>query len=89
MIEILTSTSTVEQAANQLFYYQNTTNQVQIIRLVQGTPQNFEKTIFPTERVLFYSTLDAILNVYNSTTAGLVLLQQVPCSQLQVIETTP
>lgn len=86
MMEMLTSPPPVEKAANPLFHYQNKTGKVQIIRLVQGTTQTFEKTIFPQERVLFYSTLDGILNVYNSATVGLVLVNRVPCSQLQAVE---
>lgn len=86
MMEMLTSPPPVEKAANLLFYYQNKTGKVQMIRLVQGTTHTFEKTIFPQERVLFYSSLDAILNVYNSTTAGLVLINRVPCSQLPAVE---
>ncbi|GAB4367995.1 MAG: hypothetical protein Kow00121_06720 [Elainellaceae cyanobacterium] len=50
-------------------------------------PQWFEKVVFPGEQVLFYSTLDASLDIYTSTIAGLTLIDRVPCSQLQVLET--
>ena len=86
-METLTSTPTLEKSVNQLFYYQNKTNQIQIIQLTPSVPLGFEMTIFPEERVLFYSTLDATLNIYHGTTEGVVLVDQVPCSQLQIAET--
>ena len=86
-METLTSTPTIEKSANPLFYYQNKTNKIQIIKLTPSIPLGFEKTVFPEERVLFYSTLDATLKIYNSTTEGLILVTQVPCSQLQIAET--
>ena len=86
-MEILTSTPTLEKSANQLFYYQNKTNQIQIIQLTPSIPPGFEKTIFPEERLLFYSSLDATLTIYHSTTEGRILVEKVPCSQLQIAET--
>lgn len=86
-METLTSTSTVEKSVHTLFYYQNKTNQIQIIQLTPSIPQCFEKTIFPEERVLFYSSLDATLNIYYSTTEGFILVERVPCTQLQGVET--
>lgn len=87
LMKTLTSTPTVEKSINQLFYYQNKSNKIQIIKLTPSIPQGFEKTIFPEERVLFYSSLDATLNIYHSTTEGLILVERVPCSQLQIAET--
>ncbi|HEY9669236.1 MAG TPA: DUF1830 domain-containing protein [Coleofasciculaceae cyanobacterium] len=87
MIEMLAANLDVDKAANKLFYYQNTTNRIQIIRVAQAIPRPFEKAVFPGERVLFYSRLEAVLDVYHSTTAGLVVVDRVSCSQLQVLET--
>ena len=87
MIETLASDLAVDNATHKLFYYQNTTNQIQIIRVAQAIPRPFEKAVFPSERVLFYSRLEAILDVYHSSTAGLVVVDRVSCSQLQVLET--
>lgn len=87
LMETLTSNPTVEKSDNTLFYYQNKTNQIQIIQLTPSIPGGFEKTIFPDERVLFYSSLDATLNIYHGTTEGLILVERVPCSQLQGVET--
>lgn len=87
LMETLTSTPTIEKSVNQLFYYQNKTNKIQIIKLTPISSQSFEKTIFPEERVLFYSTIDATLNIYHGTTEGLILVEKVPCSQLQIAET--
>ena len=87
MIQMLASDLTVDKAANKLFYYQNSTNRIQVIRVAQAIPKPFEKAIFPGERLLFYSKLEGVLDVYHSTTAGLVIVDRISCSQLQVLET--
>lgn len=87
MIEISTPTLGLNQVTTNLFYYQNSTDRIQIIRVEQAIFQPFEKVIFPGEQTLFYSTSKASLDVYIGTSTGLTLVNRVPCSQLQVFET--
>lgn len=87
MIEISTPALAVNRVTTNLFYYRNTTGRIQIIRVDQAMPQQFEKVVFPGERMLFYASSKASLDIYTSTTAGLMLVGRVPCSQLQVLDT--
>ncbi|HEY9853533.1 MAG TPA: DUF1830 domain-containing protein [Leptolyngbyaceae cyanobacterium] len=87
MLQIPTNTPTDHWTTENLCYYHNTTDRIQIVRITQSIPQRFEKVLFPKERVFFYSTLEASLDIYTSTTTSLALVDRVPCSQLQVIET--
>jgi hypothetical protein len=73
-------------ATASLCHYQNLTNQIQIIQVAQAVPQRFEKVVFPRERVLFYATSEASLGIYSSTVVELTLIEQIPCTQLQVTE---
>jgi hypothetical protein len=97
VIETLTSTTstpTANQPANQtvspvaknLFHYRNETGQIQIIWLDRSLPHRFEKVVFPGEQLLFYATSETVLNIHTQTATALTLIEQVSCSQLQVLE---
>ncbi len=87
MVEPSNASLAVKQAATHLFYYQNVTSQIQIVRVDRAIPRRVEKVVFPGERMLFYSISEASLNIHTNTTAGLTLVSHVLCSQLQVVET--
>lgn len=87
MIETVTPAIACKQEAVNLFYYRNTTSQIQVIRVDRVVSQWVEKVVFPGEQMLFYSIPEAWFDVYNSTRTGLTLVRRIPCSQLQVLET--
>jgi len=80
------SSLAVYQATAGLFYYWNTTSQIQVIKVEQKMPQRIEKVVFPGERILFYSTAEAFLDIHTPTSTHLSLLKRIPCSQLKVLE---
>lgn len=89
VIEISTPALAVNQATTRLFYYRNVTSQVQIIRLDRVTSEQLEKVVFPGEQLLFHSTAEAFLEVCTNKAPSFTLIEQIPCSQLQVIEKEP
>lgn len=74
-------------AETNLFYYRNVSSRIQIIRIAQTTPPRFEKIVFPGEQLLFAAAPTALLEICTGMTAELTLVHQIPCSQLQVVET--
>lgn len=86
MLERPTSALATDTASIALYYYKNDTSQVQIIRVVPENPQRFEKVVFPGEQFLFYATPDSKLNIYTSATAGLAIINQIPCAELPILE---
>ncbi len=86
MIGTSVATPALNSDSTQLFYYRNTTSQVQIVRLDQVLPR-FEKVVFPGERLLFYATSMAFLDIYTSPTPDLMLTDRISCAQLLTIET--
>ncbi|MBD2464684.1 DUF1830 domain-containing protein [Oscillatoria sp. FACHB-1407] len=87
MIELLNPDRTLNCTTTRLFYYRNTTNQIQIMRVEQTMPQRFEKVVFPGEQVLFYATSAAFLDIYVNGITSLNRVKQIPCTELQIIET--
>jgi hypothetical protein len=72
-----------------LCYYTNVTNQVQILRIRNIPDWFYERVIFPKERLLMTTPAQALLEVYQGTPTGELLLAQVPCSHLEVSEGHP
>ncbi len=70
-----------------LCYYANTTTTLQRAFLSGVTRQDFERVIFPQQRILFEANSDACLEVHTCSAAGETTVHQIPCAQLQVHQT--
>lgn len=66
--------------------YVNGTSKIQIARITNIANWYFEQTIFPGQRFLFESVLEAELEVYESSETGKVICSRIPCNYLQVQE---
>lgn len=73
-----------------LCYYTNPTHSIQIVRVTNSKNLNFEKVIFPQQRILFETTSEGQLEIYTSQIGEQKIAQIIPCQNLQVeLETIP
>ena len=89
MQKFLTETQTLNSLSYQgscriLCYYKNTTNQIQIARILNITNWYFEKVVFPGEQLLFEAVPEAELEIHTTTQVGATLSEKILCSRLQV-----
>ena len=75
------------KSSNQILCcYANVTNQIQMIRLTNTTKFNFERIIFPGQRLMFESIINAQMKIYTLTTSTPILLDKINCKWLRVDE---
>lgn len=61
---LLTCPATERSTLKILCYYTNSTPKIQLIRVLDGHNCNYEKVVFPQQRILFATTLEGRLEVY-------------------------
>lgn len=66
--------------------YVNSTSTVQIARITNIPNWYFERVVFPSQRLLFESPLEAQLEIYTSVTPSGILLEKLLCKRLRVNE---
>lgn len=66
--------------------YANTTNQLQIIRIVDSSKCYFERVVFPRERLLFEAQPDAELEVHTNYHGRAILVKKILSLNLKVDE---
>lgn len=69
-----------------LCYYGNFTSKIQIARIKNIPNLNFERVVFPGDRLLFEAQPEAQLEVYISRTGSEILLNKISCDRLRVKE---
>lgn len=70
-----------------LCFHINTTNQVQIIRITNISALQFERVVFPGQRLMFEAVPDAKLEICTSEKNSTTISYLIPCQQLRVLET--
>lgn len=78
--------SSNKNSSQILCCYVNFTNQIQVARIINIANCNFERIIFPGQRLMFESAINAQLEIYTSTTSELILLDKITCKWLRVNE---
>ncbi len=61
---LLTCPATERSTAKMLCCYTNSTRNIQLIRVLDSQNCNYEKVVFPQQRILFETILDGRLEVY-------------------------
>ena len=74
--------SIVETATPVLCYYTNTRDRVQVIRLDDGSDRNWQRVVFPRERLMFDALATAVLEVYEGGEDGDRLFERLDCREL-------
>ncbi|WP_448561934.1 DUF1830 domain-containing protein [Trichothermofontia sp.] len=67
-----------------LCYYTNQTQQLQVIKITDKPELNFERVIFPGQRLMFQAPPTSQLQVYSRTAVATLNREMIPCEQLQV-----
>jgi hypothetical protein len=83
LLSLLTTASSSKESNQILCYYINETNDVQIVRMMNGVACNFERIVFAEERILFRALSEAHLEVYSFLTYG-AQSSKVDCRSLRV-----
>lgn len=68
--------------------YINRTFQLQIIKIFNLNNGDFERVIFPGQRVLFYAEPEDELEIYSGELDKTICLAKYPCIELQIDEAT-
>ncbi|WP_026100860.1 DUF1830 domain-containing protein [Synechococcus sp. PCC 7336] len=66
----------------RLCYYFNASDRVQVAKLSSGSHRDWEKVVFPCDRILFDAPEDALLEVYASNDRQAVLTHRLSCREL-------
>jgi hypothetical protein len=84
MTQILNSIPT--GCSNPIFCcYVNTTNQIQVARISNIPSWYFERVVFPGQRLLFETPIEASLEIHTGT-ASAILADRIACQGLQVFK---
>jgi len=80
------NSSNLEAQFNQsICVYRNETEFVQIIRIAQPNTNFFERVVFPNQCIQFAAPIDALLEIYECVSSGLIHADTIPCSQIAVV----
>lgn len=88
MQDTKTSLLPSEQSERILCFYANNTSQIQIVRIINIPNWEFERVIFPGQRLLFESVLEAQLQIYTCITGKAIFLNEITCNYLSVTNPT-
>jgi hypothetical protein len=77
-----------ETIAKILCYYTNSTDRVQIIRVTNSHNFNFQKIVFPQQRILFETASQGQLEIYTEGLGKEKIALIIPCQNLQVEQKT-
>ncbi|MGC9528765.1 MAG: DUF1830 domain-containing protein [Limnospira sp.] len=72
-----------------LCYYNNSTTQLQTLRVTNIPGWYFERIVFPGERLLFEAVSEAQLEIYPGCRVIQNLARLIPCWQLAIQESEP
>lgn len=67
-----------------LCYYLNSTSEIQVIKSECQRTWDFERVVFPGQRLFFEAFSTAQLEIYKAKNSGLQLAARVKCDRLQV-----
>ena len=76
------TTPVAAPAPTRLCYYFNPSSRVQVAKLVGRSLNDWERVVFPRDRILFDAPESAWLEVYSQDDRQTVLEQRLSCSQL-------
>jgi 3-hydroxymyristoyl/3-hydroxydecanoyl-(acyl carrier protein) dehydratase len=75
-----------EYSESILCFYANVTSQIQIARITNIPDWEFERIIFPGQRLLFESVLEAQLQIYTCMMGNTIFLNKINCNHLRVMK---
>lgn len=73
-----------ERKAQISCFYINATNQIQIICIANFPSLSWKKVVFPGQRLIFDASVEAELEIYNSTNSASILSDAISCQKLKI-----
>lgn len=70
------------QAEQLTCIYRNESTMIQIVRISQPNSDFLERSVLANQYIRFSTSVNALLEVYESIMSGLVHADTIPCSQL-------
>jgi len=67
-----------------LCYYANQTQHLQVIKITDRSDLNFERVIFPGQRLMFQAPPASQLQIYSRTEMATLIQESIPCQNLRV-----
>jgi uncharacterized protein YfaA (DUF2138 family) len=67
-----------------LCYYVNVTDRLQVAQIKNVPGLQFERLVFPKQRLLFEAIPEAMLEIYTQATANSTPVERISCFRLQV-----
>lgn len=78
-----TNSNNLQNQAEQLTcIYRNESGMIQIVRISQPNSDFLERSVLPNQYIHFSTSINALLEVYESIMSGLVHADTIPCYQL-------
>jgi Domain of unknown function (DUF1830) len=74
------------ESSQPLYYYSNRSGQLQVAVVSNLPGFHLEQVVFPGQRWMFCCPAAAVLEIYCADAGVPTCQEQIPCSQLQVIE---
>lgn len=66
--------------------YHNGSGQIQVVCITNIPGWRFERVVFPGDRILFETVLEATLQIHSKKSLGTLQLTHIPCFTLRVLE---
>lgn len=65
-------------------YYVNSTKRIQVIQIKDSSTSSWKKVVFSGQRIIFYASKAAQLEVYSQEGNKITSIKQIPCDRLQI-----
>lgn len=73
-----------ESSSNILCFYINITSRIQFIRVTNIPNSNWEKVVFPGQRLIFEAMTSALLEIRTSESVTAIPADVISCEQLRI-----
>ena len=89
MLQLQTRADKTTDGSHQILcLHVNTSSQIQIIRIVNIPDLDFERVVFPGQRLSFWAVSEAVLEIYISHQSKILLMEKIPCTTIIVNQET-
>lgn len=80
----ITKNITNELDGKTLCAYQNLSSSWQIIKITNLPNYYWEKSVLPGQKIIFITSIKAILKVFSTKNITAILIDNIPCHQLKI-----
>lgn len=73
-------------AAQSFYHYSNSTNEIQVVRLINARDRPISRVVFPQQRILFEAISEGTIEIYVGKNGKKVLQQVIDCQDLSGVK---